>query len=116
MNRNQSSALFARNRRWIPGGCVSLNRKVEPEIAFERGQGAYLWDVDGNRYIDYHAGFAPYLLGHADPEVDGAVRKALDSGWTLAGSGTTPWEGRAAELLVQCVPNLERVQFTNTGS
>ncbi len=95
---------------------VSLNRKVEPEIAFVRGQGAYLWDADGSRYIDYHAGFAPYLLGHADAEVDGAVKRAIEEGWTLAGSGATPWEGRAAELLAECVPSVEKAQFATTGS
>jgi glutamate-1-semialdehyde 2,1-aminomutase len=116
MDRTQSAALFARNQRVIPGGVVSLNRKVEPEIAFVRGQGAYVWDADGNRYIDYHAGFAPYLLGHADAEVDGAVQRALREGWTLMGSGTTPWEGRCAELMVKCVPALDRVQLTCTGS
>lgn len=89
---------------------------MEPEIAFVRGEGAYLWDADGNRYTDYHAGFAPYLLGHADADIDGAVQKALTDHWTLAGSGTTPWEERAAELLCQCVPSLERVQFATTGS
>ncbi|HXG23175.1 MAG TPA: aspartate aminotransferase family protein [Chthonomonadales bacterium] len=116
MNFSQSAELFAKNRRFIPGGCVSLNRKVEPEIAFVRGKGAYLWDADGNRYLDYHFAFAPYLLGHADPDVDNAVLDAMKAGWTLTGSGTTPWEGRAAELLVQCVPSLEKVQFTTTGS
>jgi len=116
MNHTRSAELFERNARYIPGGTVSLNRKVEPEIAFVRGQGAYLWDVDGNRYVDYHAGFAPYLLGHADPDVEGGVQAAMRDGWTLAGSGTTPWEGQAAELLVRCVPNLEKVQFTTTGS
>jgi glutamate-1-semialdehyde 2,1-aminomutase len=116
MNHTHSTELFERNARYIPGGTVSLNRKVEPEIAFVRGQGAYLWDVDGNRYIDYHAGFAPYLLGHADPDVEGAVQASIKDGWTLAGSGTTPWEGQAAELLVRCVPTLEKVQFTTTGS
>jgi len=116
LNHAASAALFARNRRIIPGGVVSLNRKVEPEIAFVRGQGARLWDADGNEYLDYHAGFAPYLLGHADPDVDGAVIQALADGWTLAGSGTTPWEGRAAELLAQCVASLEKVQYATTGS
>jgi glutamate-1-semialdehyde 2,1-aminomutase len=116
MNRSQSAALFARNRRCIPGGMVSLNRKVDPEIAFVRGKGAYVWDVDGNRYIDYHAGFAPYLLGHADAEVDGAVERALREGWTLMGSGTTPWEGRCAEVILRCIPTLERVQLTTSGS
>lgn len=116
MKHQKSAEMLEKNSRYIPGGVTSLNRKVEPDIAFVRGQGAYIWDADGNRYIDYHAAFAPYLLGHADPEVEGAVRRALDEQWTLTGSGTTPWEGRAAELFVQCLPNVERVQFATTGS
>ena len=116
MNHSQSKELFARNRRFIPGGMVSLNRRVEPEIAFVKGSGAYVWDLDGNRYIDYHAGFAPYLLGHGAPEVEEAVKKSIADGWTLMGSGTTPWEGRAAELLCECVPTLDKVQITTTGS
>ncbi len=93
-----------------------MNRKVEPAIAFVRGQGAYLFDVDGNRYTDYHAAFAPYLLGHNDPDVEGTVCRAMTDGWTLTGTGTTPWEATAAELLTRCVASLERVQFTTTGS
>lgn len=114
--RPASAAIFAHNRRFIPGGVASLNRKVEPEIAFVRGLGAAMWDADGNRYIDYHAAFGPYLLGHNAPRVECAVRRALDEQWTLPGTGATPWEGRAAELLVRCVPGLEKVQFANTGS
>ncbi|CAN5693379.1 glutamate-1-semialdehyde 2,1-aminomutase [soil metagenome] len=113
---NRSLALFAEARRYIPGGTVSLNRKVDPEIAFVRGRGARMWDADGREYLDYHAAFGPYLLGHNHPVVEGAVRKAQDDGWTLTGTGTTPWEAEAAELLVTCVPTLEKVQFTNTGS
>jgi glutamate-1-semialdehyde 2,1-aminomutase len=79
MNHSQSRALHARNRRVIAGGMVSLNRRVEPEIAFVRGLGAHVWDADGIRYVDYHAGFAPYLLGHHAPAVEGAVRQALPS-------------------------------------
>ena len=112
----QSAALLERNRRFMPGGMSSLNRRTEPALAFVRGRGAHLWDADGNRYLDYHAGFAPYLLGHNNPEIEAAVRRAQDEGWTLTGSGTTPWEGRAAELLVECVPSLEKVQFATTGS
>jgi glutamate-1-semialdehyde 2,1-aminomutase len=116
MDRTKSAELFERNRRFIPGGVVSLNRKVEPEIAFVTAKGAYAWDADGNRYLDFHAAFAPYFLGHADSDVDGAVRGALDAGWSLMGSGTTPWEGRAAELLTRCVPSLEKIQITLSGS
>lgn len=116
MEHSQSTALFERNNQVIPGGVVSLNRRVEPNIAFVKGRGAHLWDADGNRYIDYHAGFAPYFLGHGDPDVEAAVRGAMDEGCTLSGSGTTPWEGRAAELVTQCVDSVEKVQFTSTGS
>ncbi|MCC6731409.1 MAG: aspartate aminotransferase family protein [Chthonomonadales bacterium] len=116
MQRRRSAELFEASRRRIPGGVVSLNRKVEPEVAFVRGLGAYVWDADGNRYIDYHAGFAPYLLGHNDPEVQAAVRRALDEGQTLMGSGTTPWECGVCELLAECVPSVEMVQLTTTGS
>jgi glutamate-1-semialdehyde 2,1-aminomutase len=116
LNTKRSAALFERNRRVIPGGVVSLNRLVQPEIAFVRGRGSRVWDVDGNEYIDYHAGFAPYLLGHNDPDVNAAVRQALDDELTLMGSGTNPWEGRLAELIVRHVPFVEAVQLTNTGS
>src|SRR5437588_8832802 len=116
LNHDRSAALFERNRRVIPGGVVSLNRLVQPESAFVRGRGSRVWDVDGNEYIDYHAGFAPYLLGHNDPDVNAAGRRALDEELTLMGSGTNPWEGRLAELIVRHVPSVEQVQLTNTGS
>jgi glutamate-1-semialdehyde 2,1-aminomutase len=116
MRNSDSRAVAERCRRYLPGGVSSLNRRVEPEIAFVRGCGAYLWDADGNRYVDYHAGFAPYLLGHAHAAVDEAVVRAIRDGVTLAGSGPAPWEGRAAELLCECVPTLEKVQLTCTGS
>jgi len=83
---------------------------------FVRGSGAYLWDADGNRYIDYHAGFAPHFLGHNDPYVTEAVIRELQSGSSLYGSGTTVQEGRLAELICQNVPVAESVQLLNTGS
>lgn len=111
-----SAALFQRALGSIAGGVVSLNRKTEPNLSFVRGQGGYLWDADEKRYIDLHAAFGPYLLGHSNPEVEEAVIAAIRAGHTLTGSGTTPWEIEAAELLRACVPTLDRVQFTNTGS
>lgn len=116
INRPRSEEIFSHNRRFIPGGVVSLNRLVKPEIAFERGLGSRVWDADGNEYIDYHAGFAPYVLGHNDPDVNDAVRNVLDDQLTLMGSGTNYWEGRLAELIAQQVPSVEKVQLTNTGS
>jgi len=107
---------LARSDEHIAGGLFSLNRRTDPMIVFERADGAHLWDVEGRRYTDYHAAFSPYLLGHADPDVDGAVIDALKRNASLFGAGTTPWEGELAELLCEAVPSLEKVQVTNTGS
>lgn len=116
MNLTRTTALLRRNEQWIPGGLASLNRRAEPCLSFARGAGAHIWDFDGNRYIDYHFGFAPYLLGHNDPDVNAAVVAALERGLSNFGSGTTEEEGELAELFCQCVPSAERVQFLNTGS
>jgi glutamate-1-semialdehyde 2,1-aminomutase len=112
----KSSQILENNRRYIPGGVVSTNRATIPEIVFVKGEGAYLWDAEGNRYIDYHAAFAPHFLGHNDPYVTEAVRRVLSDGASLYGSGTTVLEGRLAELVCKHVPAIEAVQFLNTGS
>jgi glutamate-1-semialdehyde 2,1-aminomutase len=112
----KSAEIFSRNRRFIPGGVVSVNRAVQPEIAFVKGQGAYVWDADENQYIDYHAAFAPHFLGHNDPYVTEAVISALRKGDSLFGSGTTELEGKLAELVCLNIPAVESVQFLNTGS
>lgn len=119
MSSNVESAaqqIWTRNQRYIPGGLFSLNRAIDPMRVFVKGKGAHIWDVDGRRYVDYHAAFAPYFLGHADDDVDQAVIDVIRSSASLFGAGTTPWEGELAELLVQCVPTLDQVQVTNTGS
>jgi glutamate-1-semialdehyde 2,1-aminomutase len=112
----KSSEILKHNQKFIPGGVVSVNRAVQPEIVFVKGQGAYIWDADGNRYIDYHAAFAPHFLGHNDPYVTEAVISVLRKGASLYGSGTTELEGRLAELICRHIPAVESVQFLNTGS
>jgi glutamate-1-semialdehyde 2,1-aminomutase len=112
----KSADIFRHNRQFIPGGVVSVNRATQPEIAFVKGQGAYIWDADGNQYIDYHAAFAPHFLGHNDPYVTEAVIRALREGASLYGSGTTVLEGQLAELICRHVPAVESVQFLNAGS
>jgi glutamate-1-semialdehyde 2,1-aminomutase len=112
----KSAEIFSHNRRFIPGGVVSVNRAVQPEIVFIKGQGAHIWDADGNQYIDYHAAFAPHFLGHNDPYVTDAVISVLGKGASLYGSGTTELEGQLAELICRHIPAVESVQFLNTGS
>ena len=100
----------------IAGGVMSLNRMIDPMRVFVRASGAYMWDDAGNRYIDYHAAFAPYLLGHGDKDVDQAVVDSIQRNESLMGAGTTPWEHEIADLLVESVPYLEQVQLTNSGT
>lgn len=113
---HKSEEILAHNRHFIPGGVVSINRSVEPQIVFKRGEGATLWDVEGNTYIDYHAAFAPHFLGHNDPDVSAAVEQVLQDKASLYGAGTTELEGELAELICTNIPWVDSVQFLNTGS
>ncbi len=115
-NHERSTQVLQRNSQFIPGGLASINRKADPCIAFARAQGSRMWDVDGNEYIDYHAGFAPYILGHNDPDQLEAVAAALRSGRSNYGSGPTEDEGDLARLFLSALPMAEKVQFFNTGS
>lgn len=115
-DHRKSEKLLAHNKQYIPGGVVSVNRAILPEIAFVRGEGARIWDVDGNEYLDYHAAFGPHFLGHNDPYVTEAVIKSLRDRASLFGSGTTEIEGRLAELICEHVPAADSVQMLNTGS
>jgi glutamate-1-semialdehyde 2,1-aminomutase len=112
----KSAEIIALAQKYIAGGVVSLNRKVDPAIVFSRAQGSRLFDVNGKEYIDYHAAFAPFLLGHNDPRVNDAVLAAINEGRSLFGSGTNVLEVELARLLCECVPSLDLVQITNTGS
>jgi glutamate-1-semialdehyde 2,1-aminomutase len=75
-----------------------------------------LWDIDGNEYIDYHAAFAAYILGHNYEPQLAALRESLASGRSNYGTGPTQEEGELARLFLQCVPTADKVQFFNTGS
>jgi len=111
-----ANEIWERHKAVIPGGVVSVNRIIDPMRVFVRAKGANLWDHEGKRYIDYHGAFSPYLLGHGDPDVDGAVIGAIQEGQSLMGAGTTRWEGECAELLVDSIPYVDQVQLTNSGS
>lgn len=115
-NWPKSLELLKKNEQWIPGGVVSLNRKSDPNICFSKGKGSHVWDIDGNEYIDYQAGFAAAFLGHNDPDVNQAVQQALMNDTILMGAGPTDLEGQLAELFCKSVPGVERIQLTTTGS
>jgi glutamate-1-semialdehyde 2,1-aminomutase len=110
------ASLLARNSAYIPGGVSSTNRIINPPICFARGEGAYVWDIDGKRYIDYHAAFAPHFLGHNFAPINEAVIDALRGGASLFGAGPSELEGRLAELICTHVAAVDKVCLQNTGS
>ena len=102
--------------QYIAGGVVSLNRKVDPHIVFKRAAGSKLYDWEGKEYIDFHAAFAPFILGHNNKQVNEAVKKSIEDESSLFGTGTTFWEAALAKIIVEGIPSVELVQMTNTGS
>ena len=115
VQRRTSAAAFAEARRVTPGGVNTSLRLTDPPMVWDRAEGAYLYDVEGDAYLDYHAAFGPIVLGHADPRVAAAVaeqQRSID----LIGVGTTELEIRAAEKIVRHVPSADLALFCTSGS
>jgi glutamate-1-semialdehyde 2,1-aminomutase len=113
-----SDELFARASRVIPGGVNSPVRAFgavggTPRF-IARGRGPYLYDVDGNEYVDMVCSWGPTILGHAHPEVVSAVQSAAERG--LSFGAPTPGEAELAELIVSRVAPLEQVRLVNSGT
>jgi glutamate-1-semialdehyde 2,1-aminomutase len=118
MNIDRSRDLFAAARQVIPGGVdspVRAFRAVGGQPLFiERGQGPYLFDADGNRYIDYVLSWGPLILGHAYPSVAEALKAAVDRGTSYG--APTALETELAELIIEAMPSVEMVRFVNSGT
>lgn len=116
--RPRSSALFAEARVHIAGGVNSAVRAFKAvggdPVFFTRGDGAYIWDADGNRYIDYVGSWGPAILGHAHPGVVRAVKEAAEQG--LSFGAPTELETRMAELIATLVPSIAKVRMVSSGS
>jgi glutamate-1-semialdehyde 2,1-aminomutase len=113
---NRLATLIDHNRTYIPGGISSANRIIDPVIAFTKGEGAHLWDTEGKRYIDYHAGFGPHLLGHNFRPVNQAAIDVLQTADSLFGAGPSILEGKLAELICKTIAAVDKVILLNTGS
>ncbi|HEX4207590.1 MAG TPA: aspartate aminotransferase family protein [Ktedonobacteraceae bacterium] len=115
MRTASARRIIEQAQHYIPGGVSSANRAVEPNLVFTHAQGAYMFDAEGRRYIDYHAAFGPPLLGHSHAEVDQCVVDAIGCGG-FAALGANDLEARLAEKICQYVPCAEKVVFCNSGS
>lgn len=113
---DSTEAKFARHLEVLPHGVCSAQRNADPIRIFVRGKGAYIWDSEGKKYTDYHAAFAPILLGHNDDDVTQALIDGLRQEASLFGSGGSPWEEEFGRLIVESIPSAEKALVVNTGS
>ena len=115
---SRSAALFAEAQKHLPGGVdspVRAFRGVGGTPRFiARGKGAYVWDVDDNRYLDYLASWGPLIAGHAHPGVVAAVREAATRGTSYG--APTQAEVDLARLIKRAFPSIELLRFVNSGT
>jgi len=118
LNIQHSKELFAEAQQLMPGGVSSPVRAFRAvggqPLFIERGEGAYLIDVDGNRYVDYVLSWGPLILGHANPEVVAALQAATLKGTSYG--APSPLEVELAKLVTAFMPNIEMVRFVNSGT
>ncbi len=115
---SQNQSLFDQSQKVIPGGVNSPVRAFRSvggtPIFFQRGQGAYVWDADGKKYIDYVGSWGPMIVGHCQPEVVKAVQDAAAQG--LGFGAPTASELEMANLLCKLLPSLEMVRLVSSGT
>jgi glutamate-1-semialdehyde 2,1-aminomutase len=118
LNTAKSEEIFAAAQKLMPGGVNSPVRAFKSvggqPIVFDRVQGAYAWDVDGNRYIDYVGSWGPAIVGHTHPEVLAALRETMEKGTSFGAPCLL--ENVLAEMVIDAVPSVEMVRFVNSGT
>jgi glutamate-1-semialdehyde 2,1-aminomutase len=116
--QTSSETLFARAQQLLPGGVNSPVRAFRAvggtPFFVQRGEGPYLDDVDGRRYIDYVCAYGPLILGHTPPSVAAALQEAVTRGWSYG--APNPLEVELAELITAALPSVEQVRFVNSGT
>ncbi|RAM48597.1 MAG: glutamate-1-semialdehyde-2,1-aminomutase [Hapalosiphonaceae cyanobacterium JJU2] len=114
----KSQEIFAAAQNLMPGGVNSPVRAFKSvggqPIVFDHVKGAYIWDIDGNQYIDYVGTWGPAICGHAHPEVIAALHEALEKGTSFGAPCVL--ENVLAEMVIDAVPSMEMVRFVNSGT
>ncbi len=118
LKTTKSEEIFAAAQKLMPGGVNSPVRAFKSvggqPIVFDRVKDAYVWDVDGNQYIDYVGSWGPAICGHAHPEVIAALHEALAKGTSFGAPCFL--ENVLAEMVINAVPSVEMVRFVNSGT
>lgn len=114
----KSEEIFVAAQKLMPGGVSSPVRAFKSvggqPIVFDHVKGPYVWDVDGNQYIDYVGTWGPAICGHAHPEVIAALHEALEKGTSFGAPSLQ--ENILAEMVIDAVPCIEMVRFVNSGT
>ncbi len=117
-DRPGSQRMFSTAQEYIPGGVNSPVRAFRAvggnPVFMQKAEGQYMWDVDGNRYLEFINSWGPMLLGHAHPEVVEAVRQAAVDGFSFG--APTEREVEMAELICRMVPSVQKVRMVNSGT
>ncbi len=115
---SKSKALFKRALKLMPGGVNSPVRAFKAvggdPLFISRAKGSRIYDVDGNEYIDYVLSWGPMIVGHAHPNVVGALRKAIEKGTSFG--APTPLEVELAEMVLKAYPSMGKVRMVNSGT
>lgn len=118
LNTTKSEEIFATAQNLMPGGVSSPVRAFRSvggqPIVFDHVKDSYIWDVDGNQYIDYVGTWGPAICGHAHPEVIAALHLALDKGTSFGAPCVQ--ENILAEMVIEAVPSIKMVRFVNSGT
>lgn len=118
LNRRGSDKLFAEAKRYIPGGVDSPVRAFRAvggrPLFISKGQGSYIYDVDGNAYIDYVCSWGPLILGHAHPRIIAALNNVIEKGTSFG--APTERETILARMITSAMPSMELVRFVNSGT
>jgi glutamate-1-semialdehyde 2,1-aminomutase len=118
LKTTRSEEIFAAAQKLMPGGVNSPVRAFKSvggqPIVFDRVKDAYIWDVDGNQYIDYVGSWGPAICGHAHPEVIAALHAVLEKGTSFG--APCYLENVLAEMVINAVPSVEMVRFVNSGT
>lgn len=119
MNHSESNRLHKEALEHIVGGVNSPSRSFKAvgggsPVVMERAKGAYFWDVDGNKYIDFLAAYGPIITGHGHPHISKAISNAAETG-VLYGTPTRH-EITFAKMLKEAMPNMDRIRFVNSGT
>ncbi|KXH78840.1 glutamate-1-semialdehyde 2,1-aminomutase [Sporosarcina sp. HYO08] len=119
MNRMKSEQIYKEACEHIVGGVNSPSRGYRAvgggaPVVMKRAEGAYFWDVDGNKYIDYLGAYGPIIAGHANPHISKAIAHAAETG-VLYGT-PTPHEVKFAKMLKEAMPGMDKVRFVNSGT